>query len=166
MALQQRREHAGGIDPSHLGDLERGGWLLVGNDRQRFERLHRELLRGPLVEQPPHPLVQLRLRDDLISAGHFDQLQPARPLIVALERLEGRFDVFFRLAFEQLEEHLRRKRIGRRENQCFDDRLQFVTHRFVRFSFLFFVFRFFRYSFFAASGSPIGTGASTGRALR
>ena len=66
------------------------------------------------------------LRDDLISAGHLDELQPARPFVVALQRLERRLDVFLRLALEQLEEHLRRQRIGRRENQGFDNRLQLV----------------------------------------
>jgi hypothetical protein len=64
------------------------------------------------VEEPPHPLVQLGLGDDLISAGHFDELQPAGPFVVALQRLERRLDVFPGLALQQLEEHLRRQRIG------------------------------------------------------
>ena len=77
-ALQQRADDAGGIDAADLGDLHRGHRLLVGNHRQRFERLHRQLLRRPLVEQAADPLVQLRPRDNLIATGHFDQLQAAR----------------------------------------------------------------------------------------
>ena len=79
-----------------------------------------------LVEQAADPLVQLRPGDDLIAARDFDQLETARPIVVLLERLERRLDVFLRLAFEQLEEHLRRQRIGRRENQRLDDGFQIV----------------------------------------
>ena len=137
---------AGRVHAADFGDLRRRHRLLVGDDGQRLERLDRQPLRGALVEQPPHPFVQLGTRDDLIAAGDFDQLQAARPIVVVLQRLERRLDVFLRLALEQLEEHLRRQRIGRRENQRFDDRLQLVRHRF---------YSLFVTSFFAP-GSPIG----------
>ena len=71
-------------------DLERRDRLLVGDDRQRLEPLHRQLLRRALVEQPAHPLVQLGARDDLIAASHFDQLQAGPVLVVGLQRLDGR----------------------------------------------------------------------------
>jgi hypothetical protein len=64
----------------------------------------------------------------LVAAGHLDQLQPARPIVILLERLERRLDVFLRLVFEQLEKHLWRQRIGRRKNERFDNRLQIIRH--------------------------------------
>ena len=83
---------------------ERGDRLLVGDDRQRLEPLHGQLLRRALVKQPAHPLVQLRPRDDLIAAGDLDDLQPGTVLVVGLERLHRRGDVFLRLVGEQLEQ--------------------------------------------------------------
>ncbi len=62
----------------------------IGDDRERFERLHRQLLRRALVKQPAHPFVQIRARHDLIAAGDLDQLQAARPLVVLLQRRERR----------------------------------------------------------------------------
>ena len=106
-----------------------GDRLLVGDDRQRLERLHRQLLRRALVEQPAHPLVQVRPRDDLIAAGHLDQLQPARPLVVLLQLGERRLHVFLRLGVEQLVDRLRRQRLGRREDQRLEDRLQLGRRR-------------------------------------
>ena len=78
VALEQRGEHAGRVHAANLGDLRRRDRLLVGDDRQRLERLHRQLLRRPLVEQSPDPLVQLGARDDLVAAGDLDELQAAR----------------------------------------------------------------------------------------
>ena len=53
-------EHAAAAaDAADLGNLRRGDRLLVGDDRQRLERLHRQLLRRPLVKQLADPLVQL-----------------------------------------------------------------------------------------------------------
>ena len=105
-----------------------GDRLLVGDHRQRLERLHRQLLRRPLVEQLAHPLVQLGARDDLVAAGDLDELQAARPLVVGAQRRERGVDVLPRLAVEQLVQRLRRHRLGRREDQRFDDRLQMVGH--------------------------------------
>ena len=76
--LEQRVQHAGGVDAADLGDLERGNRLPVGDHRERFERLDRQLLRRPLVEQAPDPFVQVRPRDDLVAAGDLHQLQSAR----------------------------------------------------------------------------------------
>ena len=78
LAADQRVEHARRVDAADLGDLGRRHRLAVGDDRQRLERRHRQLLRRALVEQAPHVLVQLGPRDDLVAAGDFDQLQ-ARP---------------------------------------------------------------------------------------
>ena len=68
--------------------------LLVGDHRERLERLHRQLLRRPLVEQLAHPLVQLRARHDLVAAGDLDDLQAARALVVGPQRRERGVDVF------------------------------------------------------------------------
>ena len=80
------------VDAANFGDLERRDRLPVGDHRERLERLHRQLLRRALVEQAPHPLVQVRSRDDLVAAGHFDQLQAARAFVVALQLGERRVD--------------------------------------------------------------------------
>ena len=124
LALDQRRQHAGAAaDAANLGDLRRRDRLLVGDHRERLERLHRQLLRGPLVEQLSHPLVQLGPRRDLVAARHLDDLQPAGPFVVGANRGERRVDVLLRLAVEELVERFRRDRLGRREDQRFDDRL-------------------------------------------
>ena len=79
LALDERRQDAAAArDAANLGDFRRGDGLLVGDDRQRLERLHRELLRRPLVEQLAHPVVQLGARDDLEAARDLDDLQAAR----------------------------------------------------------------------------------------
>ena len=39
--LEQRVEHARRVDAADLGDLDRGDRLLVGDDRERFERTAR-----------------------------------------------------------------------------------------------------------------------------
>ena len=88
MAFEQRVQHAGGVDAADLADLERRDRLLVGDDGQRLERLHGELLRRPLVEQAPHPFVQIGARDDLVAAGHLDELQAAGPIVILLELLQ------------------------------------------------------------------------------
>ena len=86
-ALDQRRQDAAAAaDAADLGDLGGGDRLLVGDDRQRLERLHRELLRGPVVEQLAHPLVQLGPGHDLIAAGDFDHLQAAGRVVVGAQR--------------------------------------------------------------------------------
>src|SRR5947207_3275102 len=87
------------------------GWagrdrLLVRNDGERLERLYRQTLTRALVEQPPHPFVQLRLGHNLVAAGHFDELEAARAVVVALQRVQRRLDIFTRLVLEQLEQHL------------------------------------------------------------
>ncbi len=101
-----------------------GNRLLVGDHRQRFERLHRQLLRAALVEQPAHPFVQIGAGDDLIAAGHFHELQSAGPLVVLLQRSQRRLHVFLRLAVEQLAHRFQRERIRRGKNERLDNRLQ------------------------------------------
>ena len=87
LALDQRRQHAAAAaDAADLGDLRRRDRLLVGDDRQRLERLHRQLLRRPLVEQLAHPFVQLGPRHDLVAARDLDDLQAARALVVGAAR--------------------------------------------------------------------------------
>ena len=113
------------FDAADVGDLGPGDRLTVGNHGQRLERLHRQLLRAALVEQPPHPFVEIRPGDDLIATGHLHQLQPARPLVVQFQLADRGQHVLFRLAVEQLEQPLRRERIGRRKDQRLDDRLEF-----------------------------------------
>ena len=63
-------------------------------------------------------------RHDLIAAGDFDELQAAGPLVVLLQLGERRLHVFLRLGVEQLEDRLRRQRLGRREDQRLENRLQ------------------------------------------
>ena len=82
MALEQRREHPGRVDAANLADLRGRDRLLVGDDRQRFERLHGQLLRRPLVKQAADPLVKLGPRRDLIAAGDLGQVQAAPLLVV------------------------------------------------------------------------------------
>ena len=127
MPLQQRREHAGRVDAANLADLRGGDRLLVGDHRQRLERLHRQLLRRPLVEQAADPLVKLGSGRDLVAAGDLGQMQPAASLVVVLQRLDGGEHVFLGLVAEQLEQHLRRQRLGRREHERLDDRLQLTV---------------------------------------
>ena len=98
-----------------------GNRLLVSDDGERFERLHRQLLRRALVEQPPHPFVQVRPGDDLVAARHLHQLQSARAVVVVLQLRDRRLDVFLRLGVEQLVDRLAGQRLGRREDQRLDE---------------------------------------------
>ena len=112
MALEQCREHARRVDAADLGDFERGDRLLVGDDGERLERLDGELLCRALVEQPPHPLVQVGTRDDLVAAGDLDELESAGPIVVALQRGDCGLHVFFRFGVEQLVQLPGRERLG------------------------------------------------------
>src|SRR6185369_6198003 len=123
VAFEQRREDTAGVDATNLGDLERRDRLFVGNHRQRLETLHGELLRRALVKKTAHPLVQVGTRDDLITTRNFDHLQARTVLVVGLQRGDRGRDVFLRLFGQQLEEHLRRDRFRRREDQRLDDGL-------------------------------------------
>src|SRR5262245_19296057 len=114
------------------------------------------------MEQAAHPLVKLGARHDLIAARHLDELQARTRLVIGLQCLDRRRYVLFRFVRQKLEQHLRRQRLRRREDQCFDDRLQFRGWR---------TFVALSIGHFALSiehchpcGSPIGCGASTGRA--
>jgi hypothetical protein len=102
--------------------------LLVGDDRERFERLHRQLGRRALVEQLADPLVQLGFRRDLVAPGNFDDLQAPGAIVVRPHGGERGVDVFLRFAVEQLVERLRRDGFRRREDQRLDDRFQVFRH--------------------------------------
>ena len=94
LAIEQRVEHAGGgADASNLGDLARRDRLLVGNHRQRLERLHRQLRGRALLEQAAHPFVELRTRDDLEPARDLHQLQAVRPQVRIADLGERGLDV-------------------------------------------------------------------------
>ena len=67
-------------------------------------------------------------RHDLVAARDLDDLEPARPLVVGPHGRERGVDVLLRLAVEQLVERLRRDRLGRREDQGFDDGFEMVGH--------------------------------------
>src|ERR1700730_12018654 len=85
VTLEERVEHAGGVDAADVGDLERRDRLTIRDDGERLEPRHGELLRRTLLKQPPHPLVKIRARDVLVPAGHFDELQAAGPVVVLLQ---------------------------------------------------------------------------------
>jgi hypothetical protein len=123
VAFEQCGEDARRIDASNLADFERRDRLLVGNDRQRFQRLHGQLLRRPFVKQAPHPFVQLGAGHDLVTARYLDELQARTPVVVVLQCLNRRGDVFLRFVGEQLEQHSGSEWLGRREDQRFDDGL-------------------------------------------
>ena len=125
-SIERGQHAAAAADAANLGNLGRRDRLLVGDDRQRLERLHRQLLRRALVKQLADPLVQLGTRHDLVAARDLDELQTAWPLVVGAHRRERGVDVLPRLAVEQLVERLGRQRLGRREDQRFDDRLEMV----------------------------------------
>src|SRR5207247_648827 len=119
--LDERREHAvAAADAADLRNLGGRHRLLVRDHRERLERLHRQLLRRPLVEQLADPLVQLRTRDDLIAAGDLHELQAAGTIVVGADRGERRLDVFPGLAVEQLAQRLERQRLGGREDERLD----------------------------------------------
>ena len=129
MPLDERRQDAAAAaHAADLGDLRRGDRLLVGDDGERFERLHRQLLRRALVEQLAHPFVELGARHHLVAPRDLDDLQPAGPIVVGAQRGERGLDVLPRLPFEQLEQGLRGQRLGRRKDQGLDDRLQCIRH--------------------------------------
>jgi hypothetical protein len=124
MPLEQRREHARRVDAANFANFQRRDRLLVGDDGERFEPLHGQLLRRALVEEPPHPFVQLGARHDLIAARNLHELQPRTRLVVRPKGLDCRRHIFLRLVGEEPEQHLRRQRFRRREDQRLDDRFQ------------------------------------------
>jgi hypothetical protein len=124
MPLEQCIQHARSIDSAHVADLEGSDGLLVSDHRERFQRLHGQLLRAPFVEEAPHPIVQIGPRDDLEATGDLHQLEPAGPLVVGSQFRKRGLHILLRFAREELADGARRQRLGRRENQRFQNRLQ------------------------------------------
>ena len=89
--------------------------------------------------------MQLRARHDLVAARDFHELQSRSRFVIGLQCLDRRRHVFLRLVGKELEQHLRRERLGRREDQCLDNGFERVVYH-------------------GFCGSPIGCGASVGRA--
>ena len=104
--LEQRRQHARGVDAADLADLERGDRLLVGDHRQRLEAGDGELRRRRSWNSRRTQSLQLGPRDDLVAAGHFHHLQPGTVLVVGLQRLDRRQHVFLRLLRQEAAEPL------------------------------------------------------------
>jgi hypothetical protein len=79
--------------------------------------LHAQLLRRALVEQTAHPFVQFLTRDNLVAAGHFDQLQPPGAFVIPFQLGERRVHVFFRFRHKELVDGLAGERLGGRKYQ-------------------------------------------------
>ena len=122
------RHAAAAGDAANLGDFGGGDRLFVRDDRERLERLDRQLARRPLVKELSHPFVQFRARDDLVSTGDFDELEPSGPFVVRLHRGKCLVDIFARFGVEQLVQRLGCHRFRRREDQGFNNGLEVIGH--------------------------------------
>src|ERR1700687_250058 len=74
--VEQRFQHAGRVHAADFADFRRRDRLLVGDDRERFERGHgKAQRRTQALDEAAHYVVMLRLGIHLVAAGdaaHFD----------------------------------------------------------------------------------------------
>ena len=71
MRSSKRRDHAAGIHAANLADLRHRDRLLVGDDRQRFERGQRQPDRRlQALGERAHQVVLLGLGGHAVSAGN------------------------------------------------------------------------------------------------
>lgn len=91
-SVQKHADDAACVDPANVFDITSHDRLLVGNDCQGFQDSRAQALRGGL-DDSPDPLGIFRTGPNLVSAGHFDQIDTAWPMVVfVFKRLNGFFD--------------------------------------------------------------------------
>src|SRR5216684_5638137 len=128
--IQQRADHPRSVHPANLRNLRRSHRLLVSNHRQRLQRRHRKpQRRSQALDEPPHDVVLLRLRIQLVTARHRANLDPPLFRSIASHQLVQRSLHHQLFLAQRLSQLLDRSRLIRRINNRFECRFSlFVSH--------------------------------------
>src|SRR5216683_7382608 len=128
--IQQRADHPRSVHPANLRNLRRSHRLLVSNHRQRLQRRHRKPQRRPqALDEPPHHIMLLRLRIQLVTARHRANLDPPLFRSIASHQLIQRSLHHQLFLAQRLSQLLDRSRLIRRINNRFECRFSlFVSH--------------------------------------
>src|SRR6267142_2834572 len=129
--VQQRADHSRSVHTANLRNFRRRNRLLVRNHRQRLQRRHGQPQRRPqALDKPPHHVMLLRLRIQLVPARHRANLDPSPFRRIARHQFIQR-RLHRQLLFPQrLRQLLDRRRLIRRINNRFQRRCSFfVCHR-------------------------------------
>src|SRR5713101_7542962 len=128
--VQQRADHPRSIHPANLRNFRRSHRLLVRNHRQRFQCRHGQpQWRPQALDEPPHHVMLLRLRIQLVPACHRANLDPALFGRIARHQLIQRSLHRQLFLAQRLRQLLDRSRLIRRINNRFQRRFSFfVSH--------------------------------------